>query len=167
MLGILRNGEGLAIQALKDFGVDLVEFKDSIDNNILKQQEDAYPNSEIVLSKSTEKILKMSILEARLTKSQETDSEHLLLAILKDHDNIAAMLLEEYHMDYNGAFTYIKSMSDLLDKNSKQSPRMGADFTDDDDEDDEPVNNNAGGELALNNLDRPQIRLYSTILVST
>jgi len=145
MLGILRNGEGLAIQALNDFGVDTVEFKDSIDNNILKQQEDAYPNSEVVLSKSTEKILKMSILEARLTKSQETDSEHLLLAILKDHDNLAATLLEEYHMDYNGAYTYIKSMSDLLDKNSKQSPRMGADFTDDDDEDDEPVNNNAGG----------------------
>ncbi|NDV94056.1 ATP-dependent Clp protease ATP-binding subunit [Dysgonomonas sp. 521] len=140
MLGILRNGEGLAIQALKDFGIDLIELKDSIDNNILKQQEDAYPNSEVVLSKSTEKILKMSILEARLTKSQETDSEHLLLAILKDHDNVTAMLLEEYHMDYNGAFTYIKSMGDILHNNSKQSPRMGADFTDDDDEDDEPMN---------------------------
>lgn len=147
MLGILRNAEGLAIQALKDFGIDLVELKDSIDNNILKQQEDAYPNSEVVLSKSTEKILKMSILEARLTKSQETDSEHLLLAILKDHDNIAAMLLEEYHMDYNGAFTYIKSMGDIMHENKKQSPRMGADFTDDDDEDDEPIssgNSNVG-----------------------
>ena len=139
MLGILRNGEGLAIQALKDFGIDLIELKDSIDNNILKQQEDAYPNSEIVLSKSTEKILKMSILEARLTKSQETDSEHLLLAILKDHDNVTAMLLEENHMDYNGAFTYIKSMGDIIHKNSKESPRMGADFTDDDDDDDEAV----------------------------
>lgn len=139
MLGILRNGEGLAIQALKDFGIDLIELKDSIDNNILKQQEDAYPNSEIVLSKSTEKILKMSILEARLTKSQETDSEHLLLAILKDHDNVTAMLLEENHMDYNGAFTYIKSMGDILHKNSKESPRMGADFTDDDDDEDEAV----------------------------
>ena len=139
MLGILRNGEGLAIQALKDFGIDIIELKDSIDNNILKQQEYAYPNSEIVLSKSTEKILKMSILEARLTKSQETDSEHLLLAILKDHDNATAMLLEENHMDYNGAFTYIKSMGDIIHKNSKESPRMGADFTDDDDDEDEAV----------------------------
>ncbi len=143
MLGILRNGEGLAIQALKDFGIDLAEFKENIDNNILKLQEDAYPNSEIVLSKSTEKILKMSILEARLTKSQETDSEHLLLAILKDHDNITAMLLQEYHMDYNGAFTYIKSMGDILHNNTKENPRMGADFTDDDDDDDEPVNGNS------------------------
>jgi ATP-dependent Clp protease ATP-binding subunit ClpC len=139
MLGILRNGEGLAIQALKDFRINLIELKGSIDNNILKQQEDAYPNSEIVLSKSTEKILKMSILEARLTKSQETDSEHLLLAILKDHDNVTAMLLEENHMDYNGALTYIKSMGDILHKNSKESPRMGADFTDEDDDEDEAV----------------------------
>ena len=143
MLGMLRNGEGLAIQALKDFGIDLIELKDSIDNNILKQQEDAYPNSEIVLSKSTEKILKMSILEARLTKSQETDSEHLLLAILKDHDNVTAMLLEENHMDYNGAFTYIKSMGDILHKNGKESPRMGADFTDDDDDEDEAVSSSS------------------------
>lgn len=158
MLGILRNAEGLAIQALKDFGIDLVELKDSIDNNILKQQEDAYPNSEVVLSKSTEKILKMSILEARLTKSQETDSEHLLLAILKDHDNIAAMLLEEYHMDYNGAFTYIKSMGDIMHENKKQSPRMGPDFTDDDDEDDEPIssgNSNVGTQQPRQATDTP------------
>ena len=158
MLGILRNAEGLAIQALKDFGIDLVELKDSIDNNILKQQEDAYPNSEVVLSKSTEKILKMSILEARLTKSQETDSEHLLLAILKDHDNIAAMLLEEYHMDYNGAFTYIKSMGDIMHENKKQSPRMGADFTVDDDEDDEPIssgNSNVGTQQPRQATDTP------------
>ncbi|MDU1889749.1 MAG: ATP-dependent Clp protease ATP-binding subunit [Dysgonomonas sp.] len=156
MLGILRNGEGLAIQALKDFGIDLVELKDSIDNNILKQQEDAYPNSEIVLSKSTEKILKMSILEARLTKSQETDSEHLLLAILKDHDNTAAMLLEEYHMDYNGAFTYIKSMGDIMHNNTKESPQMGADFTDDEDDDDDVVgNSNVGTQQPRQATDTP------------
>jgi len=143
MLGMLRNGDGLAIQALKDFGIDLVELKESIDNNILKQQEDAYPNSEIVLSKSTEKVLKMSILEARLTKSQETDSEHLLLAILKDHVNAAAILLEEHNMDYNGAFTYIKSLGDIIHNNSKHSPRMGADFTDDEEEDEEPINGNS------------------------
>ncbi|GAB6009497.1 ATP-dependent Clp protease ClpC [Bacteroidia bacterium] len=164
MLGILRNGEGLAIQALKDFGIDLLELKDNIDNNILKQQEDAYPNSEIVLNKSTEKILKMSILEARLTRSQETDSEHLLLAILKDHDNVAAMLLEKYHMDYNGAFTYIKSMSDILhNNNNKQSPLMGADFTDDDDDDDEVVSGNSNvGTQSRQATDTPVLDNFGT-----
>ncbi len=165
MLGILRNGEGLAIQALKDFGIDLLELKDNIDNNILKQQEDAYPNSEIVLNKSTEKILKMSILEARLTRSQETDSEHLLLAILKDHDNVAAMLLEEYHMDYNGAFTYIKSMGDIIhnNNNNKQSPRMGADFTDDDEDEDEAVSGSSNvGTQSRQATDTPVLDNFGT-----
>lgn len=163
MLGILRNGDGLAIQALKDFGIDLVELKDNIDNNILKQQEDAYPNSEIVLNKSTEKILKMSILEARLTKSQETDSEHLLLAILKDHDNSTAALLEEYHMDYNGAFTYIKSMGDIM-QNTKETPRMGADFTDDDEEEDEAIsgNSNVGTQQPRQATDTPVLDNFGT-----
>lgn len=159
MLGILRNGEGLAIQALKDFGIDLDDLKTNIDSNILKQHEDLYPNKEVVLDKSTEKILKMSILEARLIKSSETDSEHLLLAILKDHDNVAALILEQYNLDYNGMFTYIKSVSEMMN-NQKQSPQMGADFTDDDEEEDEAVNNsgsssNVGTQQARQATDTP------------
>ncbi len=144
MLGILRNGEGLAIQALRDFGIDLEDLKNNIDTNILRQQDEVYPNREVVLDKSTEKILKMSILEARLTKSQETDSEHLLLAILKDHDNVAALVLEQYNLDYNGAFTYIRSVGEMLN-NQNPSPQAGADFTDDDDEEDEPISGNNAG----------------------
>ncbi|MFV0468143.1 MAG: ATP-dependent Clp protease ATP-binding subunit [Dysgonomonas sp.] len=131
MLGILRNGEGVAIQVLIDFGINLEDLKQNIDTAILDQQ-DVYPNNtEIVLNKSTEKILKMSILEARLTKSQETDSEHLLLAILKDGDNIAAHVLAELNMNYKDTFMYIKN----IDLEEDLSPKMGADFTDDDDDD--------------------------------
>lgn len=157
MLGILRNGDGLAIQALKDFGIDLDDLKTNLDSNILKQQEEIYPNSEIVLDKSTEKILKMSILEARLTKSQDTDSEHLLLAILKDHDNIAAIILEQYNLDYNGAFTYIKSVSEMQKNKQQQSPQMGADFTDDDEDEDEAINgvNSVGTQQARQATDTP------------
>lgn len=142
MLGILRNGEGLAVQTLTDFGIDLEELKTSLDSNILRNQEELYTvNNEVVLDKSTEKILKMSILEARLTKSSETDSEHLLLAILKDHNNMVASILEEYNLDYSGAFTYVKSVGEMLDNQS--NPQMGADFTEDDDDEDEALNNNS------------------------
>lgn len=139
MLGILRNGEGLAIQALIDFGIDLEDLKVNIDSNILKQQDEAYSNGDVVLDRNTEKILKMSILEARLTKSKETDSEHLLLAILKDHSNIAAIILERYNLDYSGMFTYIKSVNGMKNHHdqSVEKPRMGADFTDDDDDDEQ------------------------------
>src|SRR6218665_3623683 len=111
MLGILRNGEGLAIQVLNDFGIDLNDLKLDVDSRIISQQDMPLnsDNKEVVLNKSTEKILRLSILEARLTKSTETDSEHLLLAILKDSDNIAAQSLESKNLNYAGAFMYIKN----------------------------------------------------------
>lgn len=135
MLGILRNGEGLAIQALNDFGIDLNDLKLDVDSRIINQQDIPLnsDNKEVVLTKSTEKILRLSILEARLTKSKETDSEHLLLAILKDSDNIAAQSLESKNLNYAGAFMYIKNLEEDIDKDL--SPKMGADFTDDEDDD--------------------------------
>lgn len=143
MLGILRNGEGIAIQALRDFGIDMDALKNQLDSNVTNHIDDAYPANEIVLDKKTEKILKMSILEARLTRSEETDSEHLLLAILKEHDNFAAELLEQFNLDYSGAFSYIKSVTDIVKSNNNktnaetETPKMGPDFTDDEDEDED------------------------------
>lgn len=141
MLGILRNGEGVAIEALRDLGVDLDDLKRDIDNHILEQQESSSNNynNEIALAKSAEKILRLSILEARLTKSKETDSEHLLLAILKDNDNIASRALVARNLNYAEAFMYLKNSNEQI--NNKFSPRMGADFTDD--EDDEAINEDA------------------------
>jgi ATP-dependent Clp protease ATP-binding subunit ClpC len=75
----------------------------------------------------------LSILEARLIKSKETDSEHLLLAILKDSDNIAARALEDRNLNYAGAFMYLKNLEANIDKDL--FPKMGADFTEDDDDD--------------------------------
>jgi ATP-dependent Clp protease ATP-binding subunit ClpC len=134
MLGILRNGEGGAIKALTDFGIDLNELKQNIDSRIVNQHETSSEDNknEIVLAKSTEKILRLSILEARLTKSKETDSEHLLLAILKDSDNIAAHALEACNLNYAGAFMYLKNFDENINKDLL--PKMGADFTDDDDD---------------------------------
>lgn len=134
MLGILRNGEGLAIQALIDFGVNLNQLKETLDNSSLNHQDIYTSQNEVVLSKSTEKLLKMSILEARLTKSSETDSEHLLLAILKENSNIAAQELDKYNMNYLQAFSHIKNS--LMNQNDEtSSPKMGPDFSDDEEDD--------------------------------
>ncbi|MDD3310162.1 MAG: Clp protease N-terminal domain-containing protein, partial [Dysgonamonadaceae bacterium] len=84
LLGILRDGEGLAIQLLQDFDVDLKALKESIDDSVRNVQESLSIVNELVINKSTEKVLKMSILESRLSKSSETDAEHILLALLKE-----------------------------------------------------------------------------------
>ncbi|MDD3789446.1 MAG: ATP-dependent Clp protease ATP-binding subunit [Petrimonas sp.] len=136
MLGILRDGEGLAIQVLQDFDIDLKILKENIDSQVRQVQEPYDGSSELVINKNTEKVLKMSILEARITKSTETDSEHVLLALLKDKNTLINDILSQFQMDYSSAFLYIKSILDArLEDDRAESPSMGANFTDDDDDD--------------------------------
>ncbi len=138
MLGILRDGDGLAIQILQDFEVNLKSLKEDIDSKIRQAQEpEDEGNNELVINKSTEKVLKMSILEARLTKSSPTDSEHLLLALLKEKKTLINSILESFNINYSNTLLYVKSIaetkSDVLD--DIESPKMGPNFTDDDDDD--------------------------------
>ena len=137
MLGILRDGAGLAVQVLQDFDIDLRALKESIDSQIRHVQE-PYEGSggELVINKNTEKVLKMSILEARLMRSTETDSEHILLALLKDKNTIINDILTQFQMDYSSAFSYIKSIYDVRKEDGELNlPSMGPNFTDDDDDD--------------------------------
>ena len=137
MLGILRNGEGLAIQVLQDFDVDLRALKENIDFHIRQVQEPYEGSGELVINKNTEKALKMSILEARLTKSAETDSEHILLALLKDKNTLIYSILTQFQLNYANTFAYIKGILDSRSgKDEAESPSMGPNFTDDDDDDD-------------------------------
>lgn len=136
MLGILRDGEGLAIQVLQDFEIDIQNLKEYIDNQVRQMQEPYDGTNELVINKNTEKALKMSILEARLTKSAETDSEHVLLALLKEKSTLIHNVLAHFHLDYSSAFLYVKSILDTqLEDEDVQTPKSGANFTDDDDED--------------------------------
>lgn len=135
MLGILRNGEGVAVQTLRDFGINMDDLKNRLDSIIMNNPTNIVADDQhINLDRKTEKILKMSILESRLVQSDQTDSEHLLLAILKEQNNQVADILSENNLDYNAALVYIKGVSNLA--NNDSSPKMGADFTDDEDEDD-------------------------------
>lgn len=136
MLAILRDGDGMAIQVLQDFDVDIKHLKNHIDDRFRQIQEPYEGTRELVINKSTEKTLKMSILEARLTKSTETDSEHILLALLKDKNTPINDILTQFQIDYSSAFLYVKSILDARAESAADSPSMGLNFTDDDD--DEP-----------------------------
>lgn len=74
----------------------------------------------------------MCMLEARLLKSATADTEHVLLAILKDGDNLAATVLEEHRVDYQAVFEQLSMKS--------TNPNAGMGFTEDDEEDEEDMN---------------------------
>ncbi|MGQ9621216.1 MAG: ATP-dependent Clp protease ATP-binding subunit [Bacteroidales bacterium] len=109
-LGILRDGEGVAVDILINSGVDLLVLKGSIEKSI--RVDNPVPLSEnavIPLLKSTERILKLVHLEARSLKSTTIESEHLLLAILKDDNALVTRFLSEMDIDYNSVRRYIEN----------------------------------------------------------
>ena len=98
-LGILRDGEGIATDILVNLGVNLAEIKRLLEKKI-RTDKDVNQKADLVMLKSAEKSLKLIYLEARSFKSTTANSGHLLLAILKDNENIVTQLLVEYGINY-------------------------------------------------------------------
>ncbi|WP_308778157.1 Clp protease N-terminal domain-containing protein, partial [uncultured Bacteroides sp.] len=96
LLGLIREGEGKAIQILQSLYVDLKKVKKALED-VLRESSDTTGIyiEEITFNDKASKILRMSILEARLLKSPLTDTEHMLLAIMREDHNKASDILEE------------------------------------------------------------------------
>jgi ATP-dependent Clp protease ATP-binding subunit ClpC len=124
-LGILRDGEGLAIDVLVVLGVELYDLRMAIEKSIRNDQPATVTDPDsLPLLKSAERILKLTHLEARSMKEKTIDTNHLLLAILKDDNNYATRYLIE-----NG-ITYNKVKQEIADS----QPESKADFPGDEDE---------------------------------
>ena len=124
-LGILRDGEGLAIDVLVVLGVELYDLRMAIEKSIRNDQPSTATDPDsLPLLKSAERILKLTHLEARSMKEKTIDTNHLLLAILKDDNNYATRYLVE-----NG-ITYNKVKQEISDT----QPENQADFPGDEDD---------------------------------
>ncbi|NCB08987.1 MAG: ATP-dependent Clp protease ATP-binding subunit, partial [Bacteroidia bacterium] len=135
-LGILRDGEGIATDILGNLGVDLTEIKLLVEKKIRTEKE-INQKVDLVMLKSAEKSLKMVYLEARSFKSTTVNSGHLLLAILKDNDNIVTQLLTEFGINY---FIVKSQLQDY------KGPEAKSDFPEsDDDESSDPFSKSPEG----------------------
>ena len=130
LLGIIRDGANRAVDVLVGLGASLRTLKSSLENELSASNNHMEQTNELTISKSTDRVLKMSMLEARFMKSSETDTEHLLLAILKEPDSSAAKILNTNDITYDEVAAFLKGN----EKPDFPSPRMGAGFTDDDDD---------------------------------
>jgi len=111
-LGILRDGEGVAVEILINQGIDLLVLKGSLEKSIKVESPVPVADHEIVpLLRSTERILKLVYLEAKALKSSTIDSEHLLLAILKDENALVTRFLSELDVDYQSVRRAVEASS--------------------------------------------------------
>jgi len=101
LLGLIREGDGMAIKVLKALGVDTVRLRRSIEDAVKGTSGTTANLGNIPLTKQAEKVLKITYLEAKIFKSDVIGTEHLLLSILRDDDNIASQILLQYNVNYD------------------------------------------------------------------
>lgn len=100
LLGLIREGDGMAIKILKSLGVDTSKLRRSIEDSVRGTSSVTVNLGNIPLTKQAEKVLKITYLEAKIFKSDLIGTEHLLLSILRDDDNIASQILLQYNVNY-------------------------------------------------------------------
>ncbi len=146
LLGMIREGEGKAIQILESLYVDVIKVKAEVISELRKTSvnETAY-SEQIELSEKTSRILKLSLLEANILKCEAADSEHLLLAIMRDHKTQAATILEDNEVSYEKIFEKLRPKSTprndiwgnpFKQQSSQSTPQSGLDFDEDEEDED-------------------------------
>jgi ATP-dependent Clp protease ATP-binding subunit ClpC len=129
ILGMIRDGEGIALNLLRDSGVQLDELRITIEQATKGTATNNIKNlANIPLTRQSEKVLKITHLEAKIFKSQLIGTEHLLLAILRDGDNLGGQILQKFQLNY-------EQTKEMLEYQlTGQKPVMERPETDDDDE---------------------------------
>ncbi len=140
LLGMIREGDGVAISLLKKIGLSMDELRMSIEQSSKGTATGNIKNRDnIPLTKQTEKVLKITYLEAKIFKSQLIGTEHVLLSILRDGNNIAFHLLDKFEVSY-------ETIKELLEYQTDNTIPTASSDTDDSDEDAAKMFGGAGGQ---------------------
>ena len=109
LLGLIRLGEGKAVEVLADIGIDLSELKQSIED-VVQPSGGTLTLGQLPLTARAKKTLELSAQEARALRSKEIDTEHILLSLLRDEEGVAAQVLSMYEVDYKEAYEEMKNI---------------------------------------------------------
>lgn len=102
LLGMIREGEGVAIEILKKLGLSLEELRESIEEATRSTSTEKVKKlTNVPLTRQSEKVLKITYLEAKIFKSQLIGTEHLLLSILRDENNLGSKILDKLDVSYD------------------------------------------------------------------
>ena len=127
VLGLIRDGDNTAIKILKSLNVDLFELKREIEVAVKDKTGKNIANiNSLPLTKQAEKVIRITLLEAKASKSPLVESQHLMLSILKNKENVATQILNQFEVDYEA----FKNDLGLV-----ATPPPKADFSDENEDD--------------------------------
>ena len=118
LLGIIREGQGVAVRILRNLDCDLMKLKKAIEDTV-RTSGGTLTIGNIPLTKQAEKVLKITQIESKIYKADVIGTEHLLLSLLRDEDNIATQILHQFNITYDSARSELNSM--LTSKNPKDA----------------------------------------------
>ncbi len=124
LLGLLREGEGLAARLLHEFNIDFNQIRSQIETYLSRSVRLNTNTDKIPLVKQAEKVLKITYLEAKIFKSDLIGTEHLLLSILKDENSVACRTLNKYGVIYDNVKDELEAM--LEDQNNPRAEFPGS-----------------------------------------
>jgi ATP-dependent Clp protease ATP-binding subunit ClpC len=119
LLGMIREGQGVAIHILRNLGVDLIKLKAAVEE-MVKPSGGTLTIGNLPLTKQAEKVLKITQIESKIYRSDVIGTEHLLLALLRDEDNIATQILHQFNVSYEAARA---ELNNILNAKSSAIPR--------------------------------------------
>src|SRR5437867_8970727 len=93
LLGLIREGEGVAARVLDSLGVELSKVRAAVEFTVGRGDSTTAP-SEITLSPRTKKVIELAIDEARKLGHSHVGTEHLLLGLVREGEGIASGVLE-------------------------------------------------------------------------
>ncbi|MEM6298863.1 MAG: ATP-dependent Clp protease ATP-binding subunit [Bacteroidota bacterium] len=127
LLGMIREAEGVALDVLRKLDVSLEELKFELERatrgNVTHNMRNL---NNIPLTPQSEKVLKITYLEARIFKAKLIGTEHLLLSILREEDNLAMQVLDKFNVSY-------EVVREMLEYHSDRPITSARDEDDDDD----------------------------------
>jgi ATP-dependent Clp protease ATP-binding subunit ClpC len=109
LLGLLRLGEGRAVEVITNLGLEPTDLKASIED-VVQPSGGTMTMGQLPLTARAKKTLEVSGQEARALKSKDIDTEHILLALLKDEEGVAAQVLSTYEIDYKEVYDELKNI---------------------------------------------------------
>ena len=102
LLGIIKDGKGKAVAVLTNLGLSLETVKQSVEDYVTTSG-GTMTIGEVPFTPRARQILEVAANEAKEMKTQFIDVEHLLLALLKDKEGVAAQILAAFGVDYKTA----------------------------------------------------------------
>ncbi len=116
LLGIIREGQGVGVRLLRNLDCDLMKLKKAIEDTV-RTSGGTLTIGNIPLTKQAEKVLKITQIESKIYKADVIGTEHLLLSLLRDEDNIATQILHQFNITYDTARSELNAM--LSNRSSK------------------------------------------------